>query len=141
MTEKAQNFDPKYDDYDFPTTSPEARSGHPGHTTEEQDAKIFQLRAMLEQEGYTERLDTLTLLRFLRARKFNVEAAKAMYVYPPGTKKKWCIDVWYRFIECEKWRKEFGTDDLVRTFDYTEKPQVFAYYPQYYHKTDKVHPL
>lgn len=82
MAEKSQNFDSKYDDYDFPTTSPEARSGHPGHTTEEQDAKIFQLRAMLEQEGYTERLDTLTLLRFLRARKFNVEAAKAMYVPP-----------------------------------------------------------
>lgn len=43
-----------------------------------------------------------------------------------------------RFIECEKWRKEFGTDDLVRNFEYTEKPQVFEYYPQYYHKTDKV---
>lgn len=43
-----------------------------------------------------------------------------------------------RFIDCEKWRKEFGTDDLVRTFDYKEKPQVFQYYPQYYHKTDKV---
>lgn len=80
MAEKSQNFDPKYDDYDFPTTSPEARPGHPGHTDAEQDAKIFQLRALLEQEGYTERLDTLTLLRFLRARKFNVEAAKAMYV-------------------------------------------------------------
>lgn len=118
MAEKSQNFDPKYDDYDFPTTSPEARPGHPGHTTEEQDAKIFQLRSMLEQEGYKERLDTLTLLRFLRARKFNVEAAKAM------------------FVECEKWRKEFGTDELVRTFEYTEKPKVFEYYPQYYHKTD-----
>lgn len=80
MAEKTQNFDAKYDNYDFPTTSPEARSGHPGHTTDEQDAKIFQLRTLLEQEGYTERLDTLTLLRFLRARKFNVEAAKAMYV-------------------------------------------------------------
>jgi hypothetical protein len=43
-----------------------------------------------------------------------------------------------RFIECEKWRKEFGTDELVKTFEYTEKPQVFQYYPQYYHKTDKV---
>jgi CRAL/TRIO, N-terminal domain len=83
MAEKTQNFDPKYDDYDFPTTSPEARAGHPGHTTEEQDAKIFQLRSLLEQEGYTERLDTLTLLRFLRARKFNVEAAKLMYAPPP----------------------------------------------------------
>ena len=29
-------------------------------------------------------------------------------------------------------------DDLVRNFDYKEKPQVFEYYPQYYHKTDKV---
>jgi hypothetical protein len=33
---------------------------------------------MLEQEGYTERLDTLSLLRFLRARKFNVELSKQM---------------------------------------------------------------
>lgn len=43
-----------------------------------------------------------------------------------------------RFIDCEKWRKEFGVDDLVRNFDYKEKPKVFEYYPQYYHKTDKV---
>lgn len=75
-------IDPKYDQYDFPTTAPEPQSGHPGHTTPEQDAKVHQLRVMLEQEGYTERLDTLTLLRFLRARKFDVEAAKAMYVSP-----------------------------------------------------------
>ncbi|KAG5297382.1 phosphatidylinositol-phosphatidylcholine transfer protein [Histoplasma ohiense] len=112
-------LDPKYDDYDFPTTAPDAQSGHPGHTTPEQDAQVYQLRIMLEQLGYTERLDTLTLLRFLRARKFDVEAAKAM------------------FVECEKWRQEFGTDDLVNTFEYPEKPQVFEYYPQYYHKTDK----
>ena len=71
-------LDPKYDDYDYPTTAPEAQSGHPGHTTKEQDAQVFQLRSMLEQEGYKERLDTLTLLRFLRARKFNVEASKLM---------------------------------------------------------------
>ncbi|PYH80025.1 putative phosphatidylinositol transporter [Aspergillus uvarum CBS 121591] len=109
----------KYDNYDFPTTAPEAQSGHPGHTTPEQDAKVEQLRSELEQLGYSERLDTLTLLRFLRARKFDVALAKAM------------------FIDSEKWRKEFGTDDLVRTFDYTEKSKVFEYYPQYYHKTDK----
>ncbi|KAL1973137.1 hypothetical protein VTN31DRAFT_6679 [Thermomyces dupontii] len=112
-------FDPKYDDYDYPTTAPEAKPGHPGHTDAEQNAKVYQLRMMLEAEGYTERLDTLTLLRFLRARKFDVEAAKTM------------------FIECEKWRKEFGTDEIAQTFEYTEKPQVFEYYPQYYHKTDK----
>jgi hypothetical protein len=45
-----------------------------------------------------------------------------------------------RFLDCEKWRKEFGggVDELLQTFDYKEKPQVFEYYPQYYHKTDKV---
>lgn len=74
-------LDPKHDDYDFPTTAPDAKTGHPGHTTPEQDAQIYQLRTILEQLGYTERLDTLTLLRFLRARKFDVEAAKLMYVY------------------------------------------------------------
>lgn len=72
--------DPKYDDYDFPTTAAEPQPGHPGWTTPEQDAQVHQLRGMLEAEGYTERLDTLTLLRFLRARKFDVQAAKDMYV-------------------------------------------------------------
>lgn len=47
-----------------------------------------------------------------------------------------------RFLDCEKWRQEFngGVDNLVRNFDYTERPKVFEYYPQYYHKTDKVCP-
>jgi hypothetical protein len=46
-----------------------------------------------------------------------------------------------RFIDSEKWRAEYagvGVEELVRTFDYKERPQVFEYYPQYYHKTDKV---
>jgi hypothetical protein len=28
-------------------------------------------------------------------------------------------------------------DNLVKTFDYKEKPEMFKFYPQYYHKTDK----
>lgn len=115
-------LDPKYDDYDYPTVAPTAQNGHPGHTTPEQDAQVFQLRTQLEQAGYTKNLDTLTLLRFLRARKFNVELAKAMW------------------IDSEKWRSTYagvGVEELVRTFDYQEKAQVFQYYPQYYHKTDK----
>jgi hypothetical protein len=43
-----------------------------------------------------------------------------------------------RFVEVEKWRKEFEVDKLVEEFEYTEKDKVFEYYPQYYHKTDKV---
>lgn len=54
--------DPKYDDYDYPTTGPDVQSGHPGHTTPEQDAQIFQLRTQLEQAGYKERLDTLCMV-------------------------------------------------------------------------------
>lgn len=58
-------LDPKYDQYDFPTISPTAQNGHPGHTTPEQDAQVFQLRTALEQAGYTKNLDTLTLVRLL----------------------------------------------------------------------------
>lgn len=71
-------LDPKYDHFDFPTTAPDARTGHPGHTTKEQDAAVHQLRMLLEQDGYKERMDTLSMLRFLRARKFDVQAAKTM---------------------------------------------------------------
>lgn len=72
------DLDPKYDHYDYPVTAPTSQTGHPGHTTKEQDAAVHQLRMMLEQQGYKDRLDTLTLLRFLRARKFNVDASKQM---------------------------------------------------------------
>lgn len=60
-------LDPKYDaDIDYPSSSPEVKSGHPGHTNAEQDAQVFQLRTQLEQAGYTERLDTLTMVRQFR---------------------------------------------------------------------------
>jgi hypothetical protein len=60
-----QKLDPKYDDYDFPTVAPTAQSGHPGHTTPEQDAQVHQLRSILESAGYTKNLDTLTLVCLL----------------------------------------------------------------------------
>ncbi|ORY67209.1 phosphatidylinositol-phosphatidylcholine transfer protein [Pseudomassariella vexata] len=123
MADTKQNptmeLDPKYDDYDFPTTAPEAGEGHPGHLTSQQQAQVSQLRLLLESEGFTQRLDTLTLLRFLRARKFDVNLAKKM------------------FVDCEKWRKDTNLDETVPTWDYPEKVELFKYYPQYYHKTDK----
>lgn len=62
MASQGIKQDPKYDNYDFPTVSPTSQSGHPGHTTSEQDAQVHQLRSMLESSGYTERLDTLTMV-------------------------------------------------------------------------------
>ncbi|KFZ16625.1 hypothetical protein V501_02128 [Pseudogymnoascus sp. VKM F-4519 (FW-2642)] len=98
--------DPKYDDYDFPTVSATNQPGHAGHLTPEQEAQVHQLRMSLEQKGFTERLDTLTLLRFLRARKFDVALAEVM------------------FVNSEGWRKEINLDDLVQNFEYTEKAQM-----------------
>ncbi|KAK4218412.1 CRAL-TRIO domain-containing protein [Rhypophila decipiens] len=112
-------LDPKYDDYDYPTKAPVPQNGHPGFLTASQQASVFQLRMMLESEGYTKRLDTLTLLRFLRARKFDVNLAKQM------------------FVDCEKWRQETDLDNVIAAWEYPEKEEVFKYYPQYYHKTDK----
>jgi hypothetical protein len=76
--------------------------------------------------------------RFLRARKFDVPKAKAM------------------LLAAEQWRLDMKIDDIVqsvaclllsvdypdlaqrRNFDFAEKKEVDQYYPQYYHKMDKV---
>ncbi|KAK9478486.1 CRAL-TRIO domain-containing protein [Lipomyces japonicus] len=100
------------------TYGPDAPSGYPGNVSAEQQAKINIFRNELKSLNYTERLDDASLLRFLRARKFDIPKAKEM------------------FIACEKWRSEFGVDGLLQDFHYTEKKEVSKYYPQYYHKTD-----
>jgi hypothetical protein len=45
----------------------------------------------------------------------------------------------YRFVECEKWRADTKLDETVPIWEYPEREALFKYYPQYYHKTDKVH--
>ncbi|KAF8580799.1 hypothetical protein K439DRAFT_1619541 [Ramaria rubella] len=96
--------------------------GHVGNLTVPQQHALEKLRNLLQDEGYflPKRHDDATLLRFLRARKFDLEKAKAM------------------IVNAEEWRKSFGVDDLVKTFDFKEKAEVDKYYPQYYHKTDKL---
>lgn len=44
----------------------------------------------------------------------------------------------FRFIDCEKWRKSTKLDEELPNWDYPEKAEIFKYYPQYYHKTDRV---
>ncbi|KAJ7618431.1 CRAL-TRIO domain-containing protein [Roridomyces roridus] len=97
--------------------------GQLGNLTMIQQHALEKFRKELEAEGYLAegepRRDDATLLRFLRARKFDVPKAKEM------------------FINNEKWRKEFDVEDIVKNFQFPERATVNKYYPQYYHKHDK----
>ncbi|AOA64357.1 Phosphatidylinositol/phosphatidylcholine transfer protein [Komagataella phaffii CBS 7435] len=94
-------------------------TGYPGHLTDEEKKTLETFREGLKAAGYTQRLDDSTLLRFLRARKFDVAKATEM------------------FVNCEKWRKKENVDHILEEFHYEEKPLVAQMYPTYYHKTDK----
>ncbi|KAG5361251.1 SEC14 cytosolic factor [Yarrowia sp. C11] len=99
--------------------APGGPTGYPGNLTAEQEQKLGELKMILLTKGYEDRTDDATLLRFLRARKFDVPLAQEMWE------------------NCEKWRKEFGTNTILEDFWYKEKKDVAKLYPQYYHKTDK----
>lgn len=95
--------------------------GRLGNLTVPQQHALDTLRKELKAEGHfvEERMDDAALLRFLRARRFDVAKAKAM------------------IIAAEQWREDFGIEDLMKNFDFQEKAEVDKYYPQYYHKMDK----
>ncbi|KAK4491821.1 hypothetical protein RD792_002597, partial [Penstemon davidsonii] len=63
--------------------------------------------------------DYHTLLRFLKARDFNIDKT---------------IQMWEEMLN---WRREYGADSIIEDFEFEEVEEVLQYYPQGYHAVDR----
>ncbi|TIC55702.1 WD40 repeat-like protein [Wallemia mellicola] len=95
----------------------------------EQIKKLHELKERIPQDIRSRRRadgelmhDDNELVRFLQARKWDIDASEKM------------------FRNYLQWRKDFNIDELSESFELTkdEKAALDQYYPQFFHKTDKL---